>query len=266
MRRSIQYRLCYRVLAVVLCLLMSPLPEFAQSASHAGSISALRVAATKNAGAVKAKDPVNWNDLLQTDATGRMRIALDDGSILSMGTNSQLRVIQHNATTQQSDLQLGYGKLRSQVVRLTRSGSHFEIRTPSAVAGVIGTDFFLGVTPTGTHLVVYEGTVLLTPFVAGVAQASQAIQVRSGQTADVDENGQVSGPRPTKAGEQDETIQQTMISALSKQKVAGVSGGSHVLRNTLIVLGAAGAAVGVGVGLSKSGGSSSKENQQIPPR
>ena len=54
-----------------------------------------------------------------------MRIALDDGSLLSIGTDSQLRVVQHNAKTQQTQLELGFGRLRSQVVKLTRLGSEF---------------------------------------------------------------------------------------------------------------------------------------------
>jgi len=263
MKHHTQPRFSYRALAVILCFLLSPLPQFAQSNQHAGSISALRVSATKNAGAVKAKDPINWNDVLKTDATGRMRIALDDGSLLSIGTDSQLRVVQHNAKTQQTQLELGFGRLRSQVVKLTRLGSSFEVRTPTAVAGVIGTDFFLDVTPTSTHLVVYEGFVVLTPIIAGVQQTSQQITVRAGQSADVTENG-ISGPNPTPSGMADQTLAQTTIETISKAKVAGV-GGSHVLRNTLIFLGIAGAVAGAGVALSETH-SEGPANQQIPPR
>src|SRR5438128_2533040 len=120
MKHHTQPRFSYRALAVILCFLLSPLPQFAQSNQHAGSISALRTSATKNTGAVKAKDPIAWNDVLRTDATGRMRIALDDGSLLSIGTDSQLRVVQHNAKTQTTQLELGLGRLRSQVVKLTQ--------------------------------------------------------------------------------------------------------------------------------------------------
>ncbi len=271
MQRSARASFFSRSLAVVLSLLISPLPQFAQSNNHAGSISALRVSATRNAGPVKAKDPVNWNDLLKTDATGRMRIGLDDGSILSMGTDSELRVVQHNAAAQQSQLQLNFGRLRSQVVKLTRSGSHFEIRTPSAVAGVIGTDFFLDVTPTHTHLVVYDGVVTLTPIIAGVLQENQTVQVRAGQSADVDQNKKEEDQDnnqvvvvATPVGEHDATIAQTAIETATKAKAAAVTGGSHVLRNTLIVLGVAGTAVGLGVGLSRNG-SSTDTHQQIPP-
>jgi hypothetical protein len=263
MKHHTQPRFSYRALAVILCFLLSPLPQFAQSNQHAGSISALRVSATKNAAAVKAKDPINWNDTLKTDATGRMRIALDDGSLLSIGTDSQLRVVQHNAKTQQTELELGLGRLRSQVVKLTQPGSRFEIRTPTAVAGVIGTDFYLEVTATGTHLVVYEGFVVLTPITAGVPQTNKQITVRAGQSADVNENG-ISGPNPTPPGEADQTLSQTTIETLSKAKVAGV-GGSHVLRNTLIFLGIAGAVAGAGIALSETH-SESGTNQQIPPR
>ena len=270
MQRNTRASFLYRGLAVILCLLISPLPQFAQSNNHAGSISALRVSATRNSGRVQAKDPVTWNDLLKTDATGRMRIGLDDGSILSMGNSSELRVVRHNAGAQQSQLELSFGRLRSQVVKLTRSGSQFEVRTPSAVAGVIGTDFFLDVTPTHTHLVVYEGVVTLTPIIAGVLQEGQTVQVRAGQSADVDQKKKDEDNNnnvlivPTPPGEQGLTIAQTAIESASKTKATAATGGSHVLRNTLIVLGVAGAAVGLGVGLSRNG-SSTDTHQQIPP-
>ena len=65
-----QVGIIYRALAVMLCFLLSPLPDFAQSAQHAGAVSAVRPEATRNATKVKAKDGVNWNDLLKTDTEG----------------------------------------------------------------------------------------------------------------------------------------------------------------------------------------------------
>ena len=44
--------------------------------------------------------------------------------------------MKHDARAQQTQLELAYGRMRSQVVRLTNSGSQFEVRTPTAVAGV----------------------------------------------------------------------------------------------------------------------------------
>ena len=41
--------------------------------------------------------------------------SLTDGSILSVGSDSELRVVQHDATSQQTSLELDYGKVRNPV-------------------------------------------------------------------------------------------------------------------------------------------------------
>lgn len=120
---------------------------FSQSAQPAGQVSLLIPAVNIDRGSqrlvAQAQAPVFWNDLVATQPLGRARIALGDGSILNVGSNSSLRVIQHDASAQQTHLQLGFGRVRAKVVPLTRSGSAFEIKTPVATAGVVGTDFFL---------------------------------------------------------------------------------------------------------------------------
>lgn len=254
--------IAFRVLAVILSFLMSPLPQFAQSGQHAGSISAMRPSVTRNAKPATAKEALNWNDLVNTDNSGRMRIALDDGSLLSVGTSSQMRIVRHDAKTQQTQLEIAYGRMRSQIAKLTQPGSVFQIRTPTAVAGVIGTDFFLDVTPTATRMVVYEGTVLLTPIIAGVVTESQAVQVHQGQTAEVTENG-ITGPNQTPNDMEEQTISQTSLDVSTTAGTAAA--GSHALRNVLIGIGIAGAAVGAGIAASKSGGDK-PPNQQIPAK
>jgi len=262
-----QAGIIYRALAVMLCFLLSPLPEFAQSAQHAGAISAVRPEATRNASVVKAKDGVNWNDLLKTDTAGRMRIGLDDGSILSVGTSSQLRVVKHDAQLQQTQLELGYGKLRSQVSKLTRQGSQFEVRTPTAVAGVIGTDFYLEAGPNGTKLVVYEGIVVLTPIVAGALAASQAVQVKAGYSADVNQDGTISGPNLAPTSLKEQTMSETTIEGAAKAAKVATSAGGHTLRNVLIGIGLAGAVAGSAIIIKNStGGGGTPNNTQIPPQ
>ena len=58
-----------------------------------------------------------WNDLLKTEQKGRLRAGLTDGSILSLGSNSELRVVQHDAASQQTSLEMNLGKVRSKVVQ-----------------------------------------------------------------------------------------------------------------------------------------------------
>src|SRR3954465_8752786 len=68
-----------------------------------------------------------YNDLLETGVGGRLRARLDDGSILALGSQSRLRVIEHNKQTEQSTFQIEYGKVRAQVVKQMRPGARFEI-------------------------------------------------------------------------------------------------------------------------------------------
>src|SRR5579872_1681292 len=66
---------------------------------QAGKVSALLPSATRNSSPMNVSDPVAWNDLLKTDATGKVRVNLLDGSILSLGINSQLTVVKHDPAT-----------------------------------------------------------------------------------------------------------------------------------------------------------------------
>jgi len=87
------------------------------------------------------KAPIYWQDLVRTDRGGRVRVGLLDGSILNVGSESSLRVIQHDPGTQQTQLELNYGRVRATAVRIARPGGEFAVRTPVAVAGVVGTGF-----------------------------------------------------------------------------------------------------------------------------
>jgi hypothetical protein len=100
------------------------------------------------------KMPIYWEDKLVTGDGGRMRAQLEDGSILSLGQKSELLVREHNARTQQSSFQLGYGQVRAQVVKLSRPDSKFEIRTNTAICGVLGTDEYIEATTPFSTLVV----------------------------------------------------------------------------------------------------------------
>lgn len=90
-----------------------------------------------------AKSAVMWQDVVNTKAGGRVRIALDDGSILNVGSESSLRVVKHDSGAQQTELELTYGKLRSEAVKIARPSGKFEVRTPAGVAGVVGTIWFM---------------------------------------------------------------------------------------------------------------------------
>jgi ferric-dicitrate binding protein FerR (iron transport regulator) len=135
----------------------------------------------------KVKDDLVWNDLLKTEQKGRLRAGLTDGSILSLGSNSELRVVQHDAASQQTSLEMNFGKVRSKVVKVTQPNGKFEMKTANAVIGVIGTDFFVGYENNRTTVICYTGKVWVMPIgnakvVKNSGQSTQdQIQVSAGQ-------------------------------------------------------------------------------------
>ena len=169
-----------RFTAVAVSLLLSPLPALCEpqgGGQHAGQINAMVPAATRNAQTAKPNDELQWNDLLKTEHSGRVRAGLTDGSILSVGSDSELRIVQHDANTQQTSLELNYGKVRSQVQKITQPGGKYEMKTPNAVIGVIGTDFYVGYEANKTTVICYEGQLSVTP--TGNAQ----VQNNTGQAS-----------------------------------------------------------------------------------
>jgi hypothetical protein len=171
-----------RILAILLSLTMTWVPAMGADQS-AGQITAIIPAATRNAQPAKNKDALQWNDLLQTTDTGRLRAGLTDGSILSLGSSSQLRVVQHDAASQQTSLEIGYGKLRSRVVKITQPNGKFEVKTPNAVIGVIGTDFYVAYENDLTTVICYVGQVtVISQGASKVVRKSDNAQSNQQQT------------------------------------------------------------------------------------
>ncbi|HXE89350.1 MAG TPA: FecR family protein [Terriglobales bacterium] len=214
---------------------------------------ALVPSATRNAANVKVKDSLAWNDMLRTMASGRLRAHLVDGSLLSMGSNSELRVVQHDGASQLTQLDLNYGRLRSRVVQLTKPGAKFEVKTPHAVIGVIGTDFYVFVDADRTLVIVYTGKVNITPLRKDPNQPdSQATpvppgtDVGGGQMAEV-RAGHVEGPSPTPLSVQQDSIESTMV--VEKERGVGMSNRSKVAIIAAIAL-----AIAVGIAVGTTGG------------
>jgi hypothetical protein len=241
-----------RVTATILCSLMVSLPAMSQppaSNQVAGQISAMIPAATRNSQVAKVKDELDWNDLLKTESSGRVRAGLTDGSILSVGSDSELRIVQHDSTSQQTSLELDFGKVRSQVVKVTKPGGKFEMKTPNAVIGVIGTDFFVGYEANKTTVICYKGQVSVTPM--GEAHAtnssgksdstSNAITVAAGQmvviTSEIPPAGFQTSNTPPE-------VLQTSLTSTGVKGNGEPSHHGHVVRNVLI-----GSALAVGLGL-----------------
>jgi len=104
-------------------------------------------------------EAIYWGDVINTGHLARARVALDDGSVLSVGSDSNLTVTKHDGGAQQTELDLNYGRVRAKAVKQVKPNANFQIRTPTGVAGVVGTDFALDSEGDTTRIVVYEGKV-----------------------------------------------------------------------------------------------------------
>jgi ferric-dicitrate binding protein FerR (iron transport regulator) len=102
-----------------------------------------------------------WRDIVKTEKGGRVRIELADGSILNVGSEAQLRILKHDPQHQQTTLELLYGRLLASAVRIVKPYGKFRVRTPVAVAGVVGTEFGLRVDSESTDVVCRKGSVLV---------------------------------------------------------------------------------------------------------
>jgi ferric-dicitrate binding protein FerR (iron transport regulator) len=108
---------------------------------------------------LKVSDAVVWEDTVRTLGTGRVRIGLTDGSVLNVGVRSTMRIVKHDAQSQQTEIEMQLGKLRGQVVKLSKPGSSFQIKTQTAVIGVVGTILALDATANNTNVICIEGKV-----------------------------------------------------------------------------------------------------------
>lgn len=210
-------------------------------------IPAVSVARGPKSITASSKTVVDWQDLVNTQVNARARIALDDGSVLNVGSESSMKIVKHDAGAQQTELELTYGKLRTQAQKIAKPDGKFEVRTPAGVAGVVGTDFFLGYdnTTKTMNVIVFEG------FVKVCNLAGVCVLAKAGQMTSV-RNGDNSAPTPPMQATLD------LLVASSKDTDAGwpsgiTGAGPHlgVWGTVGIVAGVVGA--GLGVGLTRGG-------------
>jgi hypothetical protein len=258
--------------AVLLCFLLSPFSALSFGDSNTssfgpvGKITGLVSIARRNRINANIRDVVRANDNLSTNKSGRMRIELQDGSTLNVGFESDLKIVKHSPATGETTVDLVDGRLRSRVVRVRKSGSKFEVTTPNATISAIGTDFFIDVSHSRTHVIVYSGVVVVMEG-RGVAQspARFALDVAAGENVWVDGNG-ISRLQLTPDDVEQETIAETVISGEVANPIATNTSTktkhSHLRRNVLLGVIAGGAIVGA---LAARGGSSSSAPANPPP-
>lgn len=91
--------------------------------------------------ALKVGDPLSAGDRIRTDSAAKIRILLADDSVLSVGPGSEvvLDELQLGAAGRKGRLSVLVGRFKIAIAAWLSGASDYEVRMPTAVAGVRGT-------------------------------------------------------------------------------------------------------------------------------
>ncbi|MCW8826754.1 MAG: FecR family protein, partial [Gammaproteobacteria bacterium] len=165
-------------------LLLFAAPSFAKQVGSVskliGSADVVRDdAAPKN---LTLEAPILVQDKLRTGRQSELIITMADKSRLTLGENSRIEISNYRTEGEPNGvIEVARGRLRAFVSDLFSSRSEsFKVKTPSAIAGVQGTDFIVIVHARYTQVIVFEGmTVVYSPN----PKILKRVILRKGQTS-----------------------------------------------------------------------------------
>lgn len=161
-----------------------------------GKVSIMREFHRKGFVAARVGDALSAGDVIKTGSKAKAQISLDDASTIYVAANSQMQlkqfILNRNAGDRKVAVSVIEGRLRfvvSKVVKVSANNegkwksSSFTVETPTAVAGIQGTDFVVTVSRGHTTVAVFEGYVKIgnaSYFVSGTITlgANQASTVK----------------------------------------------------------------------------------------
>jgi hypothetical protein len=151
-----------------------------------GSVLAVRGDVFLDSGAGRQPVAVNLrlhrSDTIFSDA-GKAKIALNDGTVVSIGENSRLVLADYERVpgNVKARFNLVSGALRVLAAKVSPGGK-FEIETETAIAAVRGTDWVIEATPERTSVALVRGKVAVS---ARGVQAPAVVLSSPGQGTDV---------------------------------------------------------------------------------
>ena len=252
-----------QAIALVLCGVLAqatlsagqgyPAPE------NVGAVIGVKPGATLDNQAVEKAGPLQRNAVLRTNRSGRLRIRLRAGEVLSLGGSTDLQVARSNPVAETAVVKVQSGQVRSELGRFHKSEAAFDVITPQARVTSHGNgDFYLDVAPSHTRVIVYSGIVLVRPL-HGLSTAP--VDVAAGQNVVVNP-GMVSRLELTAEDQEQDSIWQTSFPTDSLTESNRPSK-SH--KKLYIILGAAGAAAaGLALGMRGSSSGSTSAPPTIP--
>ncbi len=135
---------------------------------------------------LKRGKQVNDRDWVRTKSDGYLALMfLDDKTLLKLRENSELEIqAVRSSTGLDKSIQMSFGKVKAQIS--PQSSGEFTITTPTSVASVKGTIFWIIVTLEGDQIVGIEGTVTVTN-----TESGETVTVGVGQTATSSSDGTI---------------------------------------------------------------------------
>ena len=141
-------------------------------------------------------------DTIITGKDSRAKIVMVDNNVINVSPDTNLEIKNYEYAPEQGKkdvlLNVLYGKVRSKVEqKYDGKTSNFQLKTPTAVAGVRGTDFIAGYNPTTnvSSVVTFEGTVAFGQPGPGNTIVNP-VSVTPGQTTEVVGNQPAPAPKP----------------------------------------------------------------------
>jgi hypothetical protein len=141
--------------------------------------------------ALTLNSAIDVGDVIDIPADGKVKLRMNDGSILSLAPQTNLTVTTYTVNPQGQRqgvvLTLGSGLLRA-VVALGQQPSSFEVQTATGSAGVRATDWFIEANSAGTGVAVLRGSVDLKT----TAASGGEVLINAGQSSSI-----TAGTNPT---------------------------------------------------------------------
>lgn len=131
------------------------------------------------------QQPVYVGDVIETKKTGSLKILFRDDTILTIKENSKtlISAFLFDAKKRERNVvfDVPYGKIRSVVGRFFGEDQPVQIKTPTAVAGIRGTDVGAQVTAKKTDFYCFDGLV----YIASIDRPTEEVRLEKGMFTEV---------------------------------------------------------------------------------
>jgi thioredoxin 1 len=161
------------------------------------------------------ESPVYWRDQVWTEEAGRLRLGLTDGSVLNLGSDARLQILEHELKSARSEFLLTFGKLRAEVTH--QPEKHFQVRTNTAIVGVIGTQFYVQALAEMTVVICLDGMIRVRNVREDVAGE---VLLRAGEQTIVHQNQPPTPPQSVTPQEIVEVAAETSATGLAPPEPA----------------------------------------------